>query len=1197
MFAKIAAFEFRYQLRQPAFWVIGILFFLLAFGLVASENVSLGAGGNVHKNAPFALVQAHIVWAIFFMLATTAIVANVVARDATTGFGSIVQTTRISRFDYLYGRFAGAFAVVALCFLSVSLGMLVGSVMPWVDPETLGPIRIGDYLYAYFVFGLPGIFLTSALFFTLATVTRSMMATYVGVVGFFIVYLTATAALDRPEFATAMAWLEPFGASAYELVSRYWTAAERNSLNAPLEGVLLFNRLIWVGVGLVFLALAYWLYRPATRGAKLKKQEKLKAISEVEAAMGRRLRPLSRAGSLPSPRHGFLTGVRQMFARIGFEMGLVFKSPAYLVLIVLGIAFAVANLLFAGEMYGAPVMLVTRVVIQILTGAFGLIAMIVAIYYAGEIVWRDRDRRTHEIIDATAAPDWSFLIPKTLALALVLVSTLVVAMLAGIAVQAVRGVTDFEIGKYLAWYIWPQAISYGLLAVLAIFVQSLSPNKFVGWAVMVVYLIATIVLINLGFEHILYRYGRTLAVPLSDMNGQGDFGAAAAWVNAYWTALAVVLLVITYGLWRRGTETRLKPRLKRLPRQLMGPTGLIGGVALVVFVGLGAFIYVNTNIWNEYRTSDDNERFMAAYEKALLPFETVPQPAVADVVLALDLDPHAPRLATRGTYVLENRTNAPLPVVHLRWDRDLEVTQLDVEGATLERGFDAFNYRIFRFATPMAPGERRTVNFQTVLQQRGFRNSGDTTRLVDNGTFVSNGEFALQVGMGRMGLMQDRTVRRKHGLPAELRPARLEDTTAQAHNYIGADWVNADITVTTVANQTPIAPGYKVSDITRDGRRTARFVTEAPILHFFSVQSADYQVTREDYRGVELAIYHHPGHGRNVERMIAALKAGLDYFQPAFGDYQFRQARIIEFPAYASFAQAFANTMPYSEGIGFIADFRNPEKIDYVTYITAHELAHQWWAHQVIGADMQGGTALSETLAQYSALMVMEQMYGPDQIRRFLKFELDSYLRGRSGELVEELPLMRVENQPYIHYRKGSLVMYLLKDMIGEDAVNRALRRLVDQYAFRSAPYPRSIDLVSALRAEAGPEHQDLITDLFERITLYDIKTTGATATRRPDGRYDVTVTIEARKLYADGQGVETEAPLNEAFDIGLFTAEPGKRDFNQSSVLLFERRQIRSGRQTLTFITDRAPTFAGADPYNKRIDRNADDNVVRVGR
>ena len=1191
MFGKIASFEFRYQLRQPAFWVIAIVFGLLAFGAVASPNVSLGSGGNVHKNAPYALAGAHIIFNVFFMLATTAIVANVIARDSQTGFGPLILSTRISKGAYLYGRFLGAFAAVALCYLSIAIGTLLGTFMPWVDPETVGPLRLGDYAYSYLVFGLTGVFLTSALFFTLATVTRSMMATYIGVVAVLIAYLASTGVLgNRPEFETAMAWAEPFGSGAYALVTKYWTAAERNTLNAPLEGVLLWNRVIWTAVGAALLAAAYLLYNPSPKGAKLRKQERMKALVERDAP------PAAPVGSLARPTYGWRSGLAQLVSRTRFEMALVFKSPAWVVLVLLAFAFAVATLFFTGEIYGAPILLVTRVVITALTGTFGLISMVIAIYYSGELVWRDRDRRTHEIVDATPTPDWTFLVPKTLALALVLISTLAVGVLAGVATQTIKGYTDFEFDKYLLWYVLPQGLSFTLLAVLAIFIQALSPNKFVGWAIMVVYLISTIVAVNMGFDHVLYRYGAGIGVPLSDMNGTGDFAGFNAWADAYWTAFAILLLVVAWGLWRRGTETRLWPRLKRFPRRLAGPAGLIAGVALAAFVGLGSFIYVNTNVWNDYRSRDAREAEQAAYEKALLRFETTPQPEIAHMRLAMDLRPHQPRLATRGTYVLENRTEAPLAEVHLRWNDDLDMVRLEVEGATVAREWPEFEYRIYRFATPMQPGERRAVTFETVLEQRGFRASGNTTRLVDNGTFVNNMEFAPMVGMSRQGLLDDRSKRRKLGLPAELRPAKLEDETARGRNYLGAGWTTADITVTTDADQTVVAPGRMVSDVVRGDRRTSRFVTESPVLNFFSVQSAVYERTARMHDGVEMVVFHDPDHDRNVPRMLDALAASLDYFQAEFSPYQFRQARIVEFPDYASFAQSYPNTFAWSEGLGFIADLSDETKIDYVTYVAAHEFAHQWWAHQVIGSDQQGATALSETLAQYSALMVMEKLYGREQIRRFLKQELDRYLSARGMERLEELPLMRVENQQYIHYQKGGLVMYLLRDQIGEEAVNRALRRVLAQYAFKGAPWPRSLDLVQALRAEAPADKQALITDLFERITLYDVKTTGATATRRADGRWDVAVTVEARKLYADGEGAETEAPLNESFDIGLFTAEPGKGVFDEADVIAVERRPIRSGAQTLRFVVDREPKFAGADPFNKWIDRDSNDNVRAVG-
>ena len=1191
MFLKVAAFEFRYQLRQPAFWVIAILFALVGFGMLAMPDLNVSAGGNVYKNAPYFLAAIHVSMVLFFMLGSTVIVANVIVRDVQSGYGPIIQSTQLKPFDYLYGRFTGAFAATALCFAAVTIGMFAGTLAPWIDRETIGPFRPGDYLYAYFVMGLPGVFLTSALFFMLATVTRSLMATYVGVVAVLIAYLVTTGILgSKPELETAMAWAEPLGASAYGLVSKYWTPAEKNTLNVALTGVFLWNRLIWTGVSVLLLAATWVFYRPTVRGAKAATADTLRKMTATAPAA-----PVV-AGPLPAPSHGWAAGWTRLWSRTAFEMSLVFKSVAYVILMILGLAFAITVLMVSGEIYGTPVHLVTRVVVEALQGAFGLVAMIVAIYYSGELVWRDKDRKVHELIDSSSTPDWTFLLPKTLALILVLVSILVVGMIAGIAMQTFRGVFDYQVDKYLLWYVLPGTVTFGLTAVLAIVVQSLSPNKFVGWAIMVVFQISRMVLPGLGFDHILYRYGSTIGVPLSDMNGQGKFWQFAAWTQAYWIAFAVVLLVLAYAMWRRGAETRYWPRLKRLPHRLMGPAGVIGGAAVAAFVALGVFIFVNTNVWNEYRSRTQVEALQADYEKTLLRFENTPQPTITDVRLNLDLHPHAPRVETRGSYVIENRTGTPMSEMHVRWNDDLDIRTLTVQGGRMAREWPEFDYRIYRFDTPMQPGERRTVSFDTVLEQRGFKNSGNTTRLVDNGTFISNSEFAPMIGMSRQGMLTDRAKRRKFGLPPELRVAKLEDLSATGKNYIGADWVNADITVTTDADQVPLAPGYQRSDVTRDGRRTVRFVTEAPVLYFLSVQSARYDITRQAHNGVEMVVYHDPDHTGNVPRMMQALTNSLDYFGTNFSPYQFRQARISEFPAYANFAQSMPNTFAWSEGFGFIADFSDTTKIDYVTYVAAHEFAHQWWAHQIVGADMQGMTLLSETLAQYSALMVMEKMYGPDKIRRFLKYELDSYLRGRGTERIEELPLQRVENQQYIHYRKGAVVMYLLRDQIGEAAVNRALHNLVTRYAFKGAPYARSVDLITALRAEAPADKQALITDLFEKITLYDVKTTATAIRQRADGKWETTITVNARKLYADGKGVETEAPLNETFDIGVFSAEPGKGAFDRTNVLAFERRPLRSGTQTFRLVTAAKPTWAGVDPYNKWIDRNSDDNLKKVG-
>jgi aminopeptidase N len=1193
MFASIAAFELRYQLKNPVFWVVGILFFLLTFGAVTVEEIQIGSGGNVKVNAPFAIVQIHLVLSLFFMFVTTAFVANVVVRDDESGFGPMVRSPRVSKFDYLMARFLGAFAAAAMAFLAVPLAILVGSAMPWLDPETVGPNRLADYAFAYGVLALPNLFITSAIFFCVATLTRSMLYSYLGVVVFLVAYVVVISLLrSQPELRDLGALVEPFGFAGFGNATRYWTAAEQNGLTPPLTGSLLANRAIWIGIGLLAVGIAFARFRFGEKGLSSKaaaraarKEAKLATVAPV---IVERLPATDQAGA----------AVARLMARTRFEMALLFRSPAFLVLVLAGLFNAVGALWFANELYDTPSRPATFALIETLFGAFGIIPVIIAIYYSGELVWRDRERKFHEIIDSTPLPGWTYLVPKVIAVAAVLMATLAAGMLAAVVIQLLRGFTAINFGQYLMWYLLPGTADMLLLAVLAVFVQALSPNKYVGWAVMVVYLVATITLSNIGFEHPLYIYGDTPSVRFSDMNGDQIGGAAAWWLRLYWGAVALVLAVLAHLLWRRGTEVRLAPRLRRLPAGLMGTPGLIAGLALVTAAASGAFIFWNTNVLNTYRTSKDVELLQAEREKAYLKFETLAQPVPTDIRLAVDLYPAERRVEVQGLVMLKNVDTVPIETVHLRLDDPrIELLSVGLPGARLETDDKRLGYRIYRLATPLAPGDAMRVDFRSRRWQRGFPASGQDVALVANGSFLNNGDFMPQIGMDRSGLLSDRATRRKYGLPAELRPAKLEDLSAQKSPYVAsARWVSAEIKVSTDAGQVPLAPGIRVSDVTAGGRRTSTFVSKGPILSFFSVQSADYAEKTMDADGVKLSVFHDRRHDWNVQKMLDAMKVSLGCYRANFGPYQFDHARVVEFPGYASFAQAFAGTMPYSEGIGFLADNGDADSIDYVTYVTAHEVAHQYWAHQLLGAGMQGGTMLSETLAQYSALMVMKQLYGPDKIRRFLKFELDSYLSARGSEAIEEVPLNRVEGQGYIHYRKGSVVMYLLADRLGEARVNAMLAGLLRDYRFKGAPYPRSTVLVDGLKALARDDaERQLVVDLVERITIFDLKTKTAVVRQLPDKRFETLLTVEAGKAYADGQGRETAADLSDAIDIGVFVKRPGRDTFGKADVLLMERRPVKSGVQEIRVVTKAAPVFAGVDPYNKYVDRNSDDNVIEV--
>jgi aminopeptidase N len=253
-----------------------------------------------------------------------------------------------------------------------------------------------------------------------------------------------------------------------------------------------------------------------------------------------------------------------------------------------------------------------------------------------------------------------------------------------------------------------------------------------------------------------------------------------------------------------------------------------------------------------------------------------------------------------------------------------------------------------------------------------------------------------------------------------------------------------------------------------------------------------------------------------------------------------------------------------------------------------------WWGQQVAGADVQGVRWINEGLANYSAMGVMEEALGRAALRRFLAWELDRYLYGRSQETGREHPLVTVENQPYVQYNKGSLALHALREAIGADAMDGALRRFVAERGNRGPPFPTSRDLLGYLAAATPDSLRGLLTDLFETVTLWDLRTASAVATRQADGRYAVRIEVAARKARLDSLGTERDVPMDDVVDIGVFTGTPealGKP--------LLRRRMRLRGDTAFTVVVDAPPGAAGIDPDLVLIDRQRGDNVVavRIGR
>jgi ABC-2 type transport system permease protein len=1225
MFWEFFTFELRFRAKSLSTYVYFFLWFMFSFLCVASESFGpvANSNGKVLLNGPYAMTLNSIFSCLFGMIIVAAIFGTSILRDFQRDTYQILFTKPISKFAYLGGRWAGSFVTTGLVFSGLLLGTYLGTFAPWADHARIGPNHLWWYLQPFLSIVVVQIFFTGSLFFAVAALTRKIFIVYLQGVALFMVYLvgatifSATRSLEH--FWSGI--LDPVGLLLSNAVARYWTVVEKNTHLFPWDfsgyspGVFLINRVLWLSVGLAALGVAWALFPLSVEALTARSQGKRAAkVRQQEAATEQRKRSFV-AVQLPKVRQvfGFGTSLRQFAALTSLRIRLILREVPFWAIVGLLIVFAVNNGHFAGRLGGVDVWPVTYLMVQAVEGSATLFFFIVAALYAAELIWRERDTHfdgIHDALPIGEAGDW---LSKLAAIAFVECILLAVAILVGMLMQTLGGYYRYEILQYVKEFYFvtfPQILG---VAMFAMFVQTLVSNKFIGHGIVIGVFVLQAVLFAFGWENTLTLPGQVPTYIYSDMNGYGHFVAAIAWSIIYWFAIFALLGVVSMAFARRGAEDSWRARsllaLRRTPA--LAPAA----VCLVLLAGgAGAWYYYNSHVLNEYLTAADRRHRLADYERQYKKYENIVQPKVTAVDTVVDIYPERRSFAATGRYTLQNKSTQPIAEIHLTDENEtVSKVQFDRPFHLVSRSPQNL-YSIYALEQPLAPGEVLTLTFVAGHESRGFRDGNELAQYAYNGTFFDQGFFPL-VGYDPAIEVDDPRRRREEHLGALEEMAKRGDPSHSRINLFtpNSDWVTYHTIVSTSADQIAIAPGYLTRSWQENGRRYYEYgMGSTHILDFFAYVSARYAVRKQTYDGpggpVSLEVYFDPAHTFDVDEMLAGSRAGLDYYQKNFSAYQFNQYRIMEFPRYRTFAQSFPNTVPFSEAIGFISRVLKPTDVDLTWFVTAHELGHQWWAHQLVGGQVQGSNMLSETLAQYSAYMVMQQKYGKDYMHRVLRHYLDAYLRGRSGEVRGERPLSLVQREDYVWYQKGGQIMYTLADYVGEDKINLALHNFLMKYRYANAhnqtdalqreagiaaqnqPYPDTRLLVEALREQTPPELQYLIDDGFDRIVLYDNKATSATSRKTQDGKYVVTLNVEAHKVQADANGVETPMPLADYVEIGVFSGEK-----DQEKPLYLKREKITGEHQSFSITVDQPPTRAGIDPYNKLIDRIADDNMIDI--
>ena len=1210
-FWEFFTFELKFRAKSVSSYVYFTLFFSLAFMSIAVEDFVNTGNDKVLLNGPFSTTLIYIIFSFFGCIIMAAIFGTSILRDFQRDTYQILFTKPITKFAYLGGRWAGSFVSTVCIFFSLVLGEAVGTLAPWADHTRIAHGALHWYLHAFFLITVVQIFFLGSIFFTIAALTRKLFVVYLQGVVFFVVYLVlnvvfnATRSLEH--FWSAI--FDPVGLRLLDAVARYWTPVEQNTLQFHLSGVFLYNRLVWTGVGLLSLLVVYALFPLSVETLTSVSQGRRAARErENDAATATAARSLV-AKRLPAVHQVFnaLTTCEQFASLTLIRIKNIFTELPFWAIFAVMVMYALLLGHFAGHVEDATLYPVTFLMLDAVRGNSFVLLIVVATLYAGELVWRERDTHfdgIHDALPMRESTDW---LSKLAALAVIEIILLTVVLFCGILSQTFAGYFHYELIEYLQelyLIVFPQVLIYTLFA---LFLQTVLKNKFIGHAIVIGSFVLLAILQAHGWEDTLYLFGNTPSYTYSDMNGYGHFVPGLFWSITYWLSIAAILGVISIGLALRGSDDVWSSRLHlfrhRAPRLI--PAAI---VLLLIAIGSGSWYFYNTHILNELLSQPQQRDIKAQYERDFKKYQFLPQPKILAVDANIDIFPERRSFSGTGHYLLQNKTASPISQIHI-----LD-TQQSVSNVHFDRPFHQLSttkrdlYTIYALDQPLAPGDKLNMTFNVGYTSRGFRDGGERPELAYSGTFFDSGYFPTIGYDTNFELSDPRRRREEHLGPVTDLPQRGDPVGSRTNLFTkDSDWITYNTVVSTSDRdsegqpQIAIAPGYLQRDWHQNGRHYFAYsMGDVKILDFFAYVSARYDVRRDVYQGVNgpinIEVYYDPHHPYDIDDMVASAKAGLAYYEKNYSPYQFKQFRIMEFPRYRGFAQSFPNTVPYTEP-GFIGRVVDPQRdIDRTYFVTAHELAHQWWGHQLIGGAVAGANMMSESLAEYSALRIAEHKYGDDQMHKFLKHELDGYLRGRAGEAHKEPPIVLVQRESYVWYQKGSLVLYGLADYIGEDKVNLALHNFLMQYRYANAadnqdiPYPDTRQFVAALRAQTPPEYQYYITDAFENIVLYDNKALSATYIQTPDKKYKVTLTVQARKLTSDGSGNETPMPLADYIDIGVFS---GKKDHEKA--LYLKKEKITQAKNTFTIVVDQLPTRAGIDPINKLIDRIPDDNTIDV--
>ncbi|MDG1245462.1 MAG: hypothetical protein P8N74_03050, partial [Polaribacter sp.] len=450
MFSTIFKQELKYWLKKPAFYIYAGIFLLLSVFIAAAsagifDAITVTTGSSLVVNSPIGLSNLFNGLTTFIFFLFPSIIGVFIYRDYKSEMHTILYSYPFTKSNYLFAKFFSAVTIVTLIVLVIGFGMVIGFRMPGTNSEIVGSFNLISYLQTYLIFILPNILFFGAIVFGVVAFTRNIAAGFITVIIIMFGQGLLESLLSDPENRFIAALLDPFGSASTNYYTQYWTVSEQNELQIPIKEMIVYNRLIWLGVGTVVFSLVYKFFTFSQHAFSFSFGTK-----KSERAIKSNFGEITRI-NLPkvSYNYSFIQNLKTAWKLSNIDFKYIIKSWAFISIVLVGLIFILIGYSEVGNLFGTATLPMTWKMLSQGDSAFAVSINICTFLYAGMLVNRAKIARANHIIDATPIPNWSLLVSKLIALIKMQLALLTVVLISGLLFQVYSGFYDFQIGLYI----------------------------------------------------------------------------------------------------------------------------------------------------------------------------------------------------------------------------------------------------------------------------------------------------------------------------------------------------------------------------------------------------------------------------------------------------------------------------------------------------------------------------------------------------------------------------------------------------------------------------------------------------------------------------------------------------------------------------------------------------------------------------